>query len=133
MKHLTLREYEDLKETEASEAFAAQFAMLEARAHRLVDTLTHGRLANEDPLRNNVRYCLVQLIDAMAADAAMDAGSAREVASMSNDGVSVKFATGASPAIGGSTSLRNARIVRDWLDGELSAKGIMLLYAGVDA
>ena len=106
---------------------------LEARAHRLVDTLTHGRLADEDPLRNNVRYCLVQLIDAMAADAALDGGSGREVASMSNDGVSVTFAAGASPAIGGSASLRNARIVRDWLDGELSAKGVMLLYAGVDA
>ena len=125
MEHL---EYEDYAGRGGS-VNEVSFAMLEARASRIVDTMTHGRLARESPLREPVKYCLTQLIDAMAADAAMDGGSGREVAAVSNDGVSVSYATGAS--VGGA-AMRNARIVRGWLDGEVSDRGVNLLYAGVD-
>ena len=124
MEHL---EYEDYAGRGGS-ADEASFAMLEARASRIVDAMTHGRLAQERPLRETVKCCLTQLIDAMAADAMMDGGSGREVAAVSNDGVSVSYASGAT----GGAAARNARIVRGWLDGEVSDRGVNLLYAGVD-
>ena len=127
MDHLTYTEYLGLGGT-ASET---DFALLEARAHRLVDTLTHGRLAGETPLRLNVRFCLVQLICAMAADDAMTGGTGRGIASMSNDGVSVAY-TAASASGGDDARARYAGIVRDWLSGEATDCGT-LLYAGVDA
>lgn len=130
MEHLTYEEYVRLGGSVDDE----RFSMWEARANRLVDTLTHGRLASESPLRNSVRCCLVQLIDAAAADSAISGGTGREVSSMSNDGVSVTFVAGTQEArAGSSAALRNARIVRDWLEGEISDRGVMLLYAGVDA
>lgn len=126
MEHLTYAVYTGM----GGAVPEAAFPMLEARAHRLVDTLTHGRLAAETPLRACVQYCLVQLIDAMAADAAVSAGMGREVASMSNDGVTVTFASGGATQT--PTAARNARIVREWLDGEVSDRGVLLLYAGVE-
>ena len=130
MKHLTYDEYIIM----GGAVSDAAFPMLEARANRLVDTLTHGRLADENPLRTAVKYCLMQLIDAAAADSAINGGTGREVSSMSNDGVSVTFVAGTEAArAGSSAALRNARIVREWLDGETSDRGVMLLYAGVDA
>lgn len=129
MEHLTYDEYMEM----GGAAEQAAFSMLEVKANRLVDTLTHGRLAGETPLRQTVKYCLMQLVDAMAADAAMDGGTGREVSSISNDGVSVTFEGGSSAArAGSSTALRNTRIVREWLDGEVSDRGVNLLYAGVD-
>ena len=129
MEHLTYEEYVRLGGSVDDE----RFSMLEARANRLVDTLTHGRLASETPLRTNVKYCMMQLIDAAAADAAIGDGTGREVSAMSNDGVSVTFASSGTTAFGGSAASRNARIVREWLDGETTESGVMLLYAGVDA
>ena len=125
MEHLTYDEYMEM----GGAAEPAAFSMLEVKANRLVDALTHGRLAGETPLRQTVKYCLMQLVDAMAADAAMDGGSGREVAAVSNDGVSVSYAAGTSA---GGAATRNARIVREWLDGEVSDRGVNLLYAGVE-
>ncbi|MBQ6373187.1 MAG: hypothetical protein IJJ45_01730 [Clostridia bacterium] len=126
MEHLTYEDYAGM----GGAASEAVFCRLEARANRIVDTLTHGRLADETPLRSTVKYCLAALIDAFAADAAIDAGTGREVAAVRNDGVSVTYA-GASSDPGGSTSGRTARIVREWLSGETTAAGVSLLYAGV--
>lgn len=130
MEHLNYDEYAIL----GGSVPITLFPMLEAKANRLVDTLTHGRLKDEFPLRQNVKYCIAQLIDAAAADASISGGTGREVAAMSNDGVSVSFVAGTEAArAGSSAALRNARIVREWLDGEVSDHGVMLLYAGVDA
>lgn len=128
MDHLTYAEYLGLGGTVSE----TEFPMLEARAHRIVDTLTHGRLAGETPLRLNARCCLTQLIRAMAADDALTGGSGRGISSMSNDGVSVSY-TAASSFGGDDARARYAGIVRDWLSGEALDDGTLLLYAGVDA
>ena len=124
MEHLTYAQYTSRGGTAAETAFP----MLEARANRVVDTLTFRRLESESPLRDAVQYCLTALINALAADEALNAGTGRDVASVSNDGVSVTFA-GASSS--GSASMRNAQIVREWLTGETDGNGVHLLYAGV--
>lgn len=114
-------------------ADAAVFPLLEARARRLVDQKTHGRLGGESPLRQTAKYCLLSLIDAMAADRALDGGTGRDVASVSNDGVSVSYVSYASTVGANMAEARYLRIIREWLGGETTAEGVQLLYAGVDA
>ncbi|MBE5807641.1 MAG: hypothetical protein E7317_04800 [Clostridiales bacterium] len=129
MEHLSYEAYVSL----GGSVPEARFSMLERRANRIVDAMTHGRLADESPLRDAVACCIAQLVDAQAADEALSGGTGREVMSMSNDGVSMTFVAGTEAARArSSASARNAAIVRDWLGAE-STGGVMLLYAGVDA
>lgn len=103
----------------------------EFKARKLIDRITHGRIADESPVRDAVKYCMFDLIRAMVSDESTNGVSGREIASMSNDGISVTYAaiSGASD----STSARYARIVRSWLSGETTIYGQPVLYAGVDA
>ena len=107
------------------------FPRLEAKARAELNRLTFGRIAGEDPARQNVKFCMYDLICAIEADEGIAAmGAGREVSAMSNDGVSVSFAASAS---GGarSAAARYAAIARNWLSEECTACGIPLLYAGV--
>ena len=122
--HLTYNEYLGLGGT----AEEADFSRLEALASQLVDRATHGRIRDETPLRGVVKCALVQLIDAQARS---DAHDGREVAAMSNDGVSVTYATGDGDA-SNALRIRQGVILRAWLDGEVTKDGVNLLYAGVE-
>ena len=107
---------------------AAHFARYETKARNLINVITHDRLRNENPVRDVVRYCMFELISGMQSNEAVAGPSGREVASMSNDGVSVTFATGTaqSGVFGGYSA-----IVRAWLLNETDANGTPLMYAGV--
>ena len=96
------------------------------RAEALITRMTHGRIQNESPVRECVKYAAFDLVSAIASDMQMGADG-RDVASMSNDGVSITFATADTAA------RRYAQIVRSYLDTQTDARGIPLLYAGVDA
>lgn len=105
------------------------FAMHAARAERLIDRATHDRLKRESEPPEAVKYCMYSLIQAMLMD---EQHGGREIASVSNDGMSVTYAT----AAGGSSSApaqHYLQIIRTWLDGETTSGGVPLLYAGVDA
>lgn len=104
-----------------------------AKAERLIDRATHMRLKALSNVPMSVKYCIMELIDAIQADESMGSMSAgREISSMSNDGVSVSFAaSGASAAM--AASARYMAIIHDWLDGETTEAGVHLLYAGCDA
>lgn len=104
----------------------AAFDLQEFRARQYIDAMTHGRIRGETTVRDAVKYATFALIGAMADS---DHNHGREVASESNDGVSVSYAT--SGAAG--TQARYAQIVRDYLACEVDANGTALLYAGVDA
>lgn len=113
-------------------ANSAAFARLEAKAEHIVHRATHGRIRDETPAREPVRMCAFELIEAMNAGEQAAGLSGREIASMSNDGVSVTYAQGA----GGGNINRQSRltgILREWLIDETDANGTPLLYAGVDA
>ena len=102
-----------------------------ARASATITRMTHGRILNESPVRDSVKYAAFDLVNAICVDAQAGADG-REIAAMSNDGISVTFATGGqSGAI--SAAQRYAAIVRGYLESETDANGTMLLYAGVDA
>ena len=103
------------------------YERLSAKAERLIDRATHARLKTQSSVPDGVKYCIMELIDAIQADESMGGMSAgREISSMSNDGVSVSFASMASSA-------RYMEIIRQWLDGETTEAGVHLLYAGCDA
>ena len=103
------------------------YERLAAKAERLIDRATHARLKAESTVPMSVKYCIMELIDAIQADESMGSMSAgREISSMSNDGVSVSFTAMAASA-------RYMEIIREWLDGETTEAGVHLLYAGCDA
>ena len=102
------------------------YERLAAKAERLIDRATHARLKEQASVPMSVKYCIMELIDAIQADESMGSMSAgREISSMSNDGVSVSFAAMAASA-------RYMEIIRGWLDGETTEAGVHLLYAGCD-
>ena len=109
------------------------YERLAAKAERLIDRATHARLKAQASVPMSVKYCIMELIDAIQADESMGSMSAgREISSMSNDGVSVSFAaSGASAAM--AASARYMAIIHGWLDGETTEAGVHLLYAGCDA
>lgn len=107
------------------------YPRLEARARAQLDRMTFGRIKGEEPVRENVKYCMFDLIGAMEAEEGMGSMAAgREIASMSNDGVSVTFASGGSGSARAAAA-RYAAIARDWLADETAACGVPLLYARV--
>lgn len=109
------------------------YERLVAKAERLIDRATHGRLQRMAEVSKPVKYCIMELIGALQADESLGGVAAgREISSMSNDGVSVSFASsGASAAM--AASARHMAIIREWLDGEVTEDGVQLLYAGCDA
>ena len=110
---------------------AALFERYAARADALLNRMTHGRIASETPVRSCVQYAVLAMVDAMYADA-QNGAEGREIASMTNDGVSVTYATGTGS--GAAQAVRRyAGIARQYLEWETDANGTPLLYAGVDA
>ena len=103
------------------------YERLSAKAERLIDRATRARLKAQSAVPMSVKYCIMELIDAIQADESMGSMSAgREISSRSNDGVSVSFAAMAASA-------RYMAIIHGWLDGETTEAGVHLMYAGCDA
>ena len=124
--YLTLDYYYSMGGSEGVDAL--RFPHMEAKARKTIDRITRGRVMNESPVRDAVKYAVFDLVRAMIADEAAGASPGREIASMSNDGVSVAFASSAASSV----SARYASIAREWLAGETDACGVPLVYAGVD-
>lgn len=110
------------------------FNRLEAKAAQIIHRATHGRLLNEEPVRECAQHCACELIEMMHADASLGSvAQGREIASVSNDGVSMTFASSGTSGGAQTAQARYLSVVRAWLDGECTERGVRLLYAGVDA
>lgn len=107
------------------------FARLEAKARQKIDSMTFGRLVCDGEPPENVKYCMFELIAAMESDEAATGMSGREIASMSNDGVTVTYASGSQSASLSGAQARYSAIVRAWLSGCTNSCGTPLFYAGV--
>lgn len=126
--YLTYDEYYDMGGAMTDEDAYARHA---ARADAIINRMTHGRIKDESPVRPCAMYAAFALIEAMHSDS-IAASDGREIASMTNDGMSVTYTNGGSSA----TIERNKRyagIVREYLEYETDANGTLILYAGVDA
>lgn len=112
------------------EAAAVQVASLQVGGPAVVAASTSAA----DGLASLVQNCAFELIELMAGEQELGSvAQGRDVASVSNDGVSVSFASGGSGAASSASSqARYMGIIRQWLDGATDADGVHVLYAGVD-
>ena len=132
MAYLTYDEYKQM----GGQLSEAAFSSLEFRASKAVDTLTHGRVMNEQPVRKAVKQAVYALIGTMHMDDEnASAYGGRDVQSMSNDGVSVTFASGAQAGAEAvrAQNARYAGLLKSYLAGETTEDGLSLIYAGVGA
>lgn len=126
--YLTYDEYDEMGGGMSEDAFAR----FEMKARRRIDAATFGRLQGESPVRDAVKNCMFELIQAMHEDEINVGFSGREISSMSNDGVSVTYASGNSrTGVQSGSGARYMGIIRAWLTGETDACGNNILYAGV--
>lgn len=132
MPYLDQAEYLEMGGT-ITEDDELRYQRLESRASHAIDRATHGRIKGEKPVRNAVKFCVYEMIERYVSDEAMAGMSGREIASMSNDGVSVSYVSGASASGGSASALRDTESIRAWLLDEVDGNGTPLLYAGVDA
>lgn len=123
--YITISQFEDM----GGSADEAAFSRLELKARRLIDAATHGRIQDENPVREAVKMCAFELIAMFAASESTNGVGGKEVASASNDGVSISYTA----SEGQSMAARQKAIIRDWLGGETTQSGVSLLYCGVDA
>lgn len=128
MAYLTYYEYESMGGT-ISEEFVFDRCM--SRASAIINRMTHGRVLNESPVRTAVKNAAFDLVCAVYGDT-QNGADGREIASMSNDGMSVSYIPGASNAAA-AIAQRYSSIVRQYLEWETTENGVPLLYAGVDA
>lgn len=124
MAYLTIDEFEAYGGDSGMED--ETFARLELKARRLIDRMTHGRIKCESETRECVKMCAFELISLMRSEESESGVGGREIASMSNDGVSVSYRESSTAA------QRAVQTVRTWLEGETDENGTLLLYAGVD-
>ena len=103
----------------------AEFLLYARKACRAIDRATHNRLrGRSDPEALTVAACCAEeLISLFAANA--DYGG-RLVERISNDGLSVQYASGAEA----SDAALAAACIRAWFDGLRLSDGTHALYAG---
>ena len=108
-----------------------QYPLYAARADAIITRMTHGRIRQENPVRACVQYAAFALAEAIHTDVHQGADG-REIASVSNDGVSVAYVSG---GLSGAAEQiqRYTSVARAYLEYETDANGVFLLYAGVDA
>ncbi len=124
---LSLEEFEEMGGVLVDET---PYERWEFMARHLINHATHGRIANEDPVRDAVKYCMFALISAIQSDELETGVGGRGISSMSNDSVSVTYG-GSSSGMSTDTRSRRMAIIREYLLGEVDAKGTPLLCAGV--
>ena len=125
-------EYEDFVSEGAADVTEEEYARHEMRAAKLIDRMTHGRIRDETEVRACVRAAMRDLIaQSIAAEREDRQHGGREVASVSNDGISVSYAQQGD--MQAHRAIVRAQIIAEYLTGETTEDGVELLYAGTDA
>lgn len=119
MAYLTYADYTGMGGTLAQTAFS-NFAF-EADQH--IDRLTHDRVASETPVREAVKRLAFRVVEFLrTSDEAMTAG----IKSAGNGAASVTYFTPKE------IRAQIAKFASDYLAGEITNDGVLLMYAGVD-
>ena len=125
-------EYEDFIAEGAEDVTEEAYERHEMRAAKLIDRMTHGRIRDETEVRACVRAAMRDLIaQSIAAEREDRQHGGREVASVSNDGISVSYAQQGD--MQAHRAIVRAQIIAEYLTGETTEDGVELLYAGTDA
>jgi hypothetical protein len=109
----------------------ATYVRLEAKARANLDALTHARLRGETPVRECVKLCMFDLVDALNRESVFAAHEANvgNIASASNDGVSVTYKNRADIERDTKRAMKSAIYL--YLADEHKG-GVPLLYGGVE-
>lgn len=111
----------------------ADFPRAYRRARAELDNRTFGRLRNEDVIDDDVKACMAEMIDVCAAGYALygSPDGVQAVQSVSNDGVSVSYAT-ASVNDWFATVYpgKVGEIISLYLGDKCNSRGEQLLYRG---
>lgn len=129
MEYITYTEYVELGGVLSESDFSKAYR----RARAELDNVTFGRLRNESEVDSDVKACLAEMIDLCAADFALYSSSegVQAVQNVSNDGVSVSYATA---TVGDWFATVYPNRVREiaqlYLSGKRNSNGVQLLYRG---
>lgn len=127
--YISYAEYQTMGGTLAEEDFNR--AYMHARDE--LDYQTFGRLRRETEVSDNVRQCMVEMIDVCAAGAMLygSTDGAQAVTSASNDGVSESYANPTMADWYEKVYPRRVRgIIEMYLADERNSAGVCLLYRG---
>lgn len=111
----------------------------EYRAESIINWYTFNRLANETEYPEAVKKCMFMLIDILirqdkildGGDSGEGGGSAAEVASYSNDGVSVSYNVLSASDVSAYNDKAISDTVKRTLQGVVNSLGRRLLYRGL--
>ena len=129
MGYITYKEYVELGGVLSESDFPKAYR----RARAELDNVTFGRLRNESEVDSDVKACLAEMIDLCAAGFALYSSpdGVQAVQSVSNDGVSVSYATA---TVGDWFATVYPNRVREiaqlYLSGKRNRNGVQLLYRG---
>ncbi len=110
-------------------ATVAAFPRYAFRAEQLVNAHTHNRIKAMTEIPQAVKYCMVELVNAMATTDPTTAAVSPTLTGFNNDGYSESYAGVTAESL----TQAYSGIIRDYLSCECDDNGTPLLYAGVDA
>jgi transcriptional regulator with XRE-family HTH domain len=114
--YLTFAEYAALGGMRDEQAYTR----LEFAARKMIDACTYNRLEQDETPREAVKMLVFELIKRDM----LGSLSGENIASASNDGLSVSLESGAEERA------RAAALINDYLANEVDAGGVPLLYCG---
>ncbi len=129
MEYITYAEYAELGGVLSESDFPKAYR----RARAELDNITFGRLRNESAIDSDVKACLAEIIDICAAGFVLygSPDGVQAVQSVSNDGVSVSYATA---TVGDWFATVYPNKVREianlYLANKRNSHGVQLLYRG---
>lgn len=107
----------------------AAFPKLEFLAEQKMDRFTQHRVAKMSGIPQTVKYCIADLIDALAKIDMAETASGAPMTGFSNDGYSETYSEAAT-AVTQDRGLSG--IVMHWLAAQTDDDNVPLLYLGVD-
>ena len=126
-QYLTYNEYKALGGT----IELTPFNLLEFEARRKIDERTQGRLKNVVEIPQEVKMCMLALINSINSYGSSTSGNNKNIASESTDGYSVSYVTGGTiQEMIQSKSVELNDIIRTYLIGVI-VNGEHIMYVGV--
>ena len=126
-QYLTYNEYKALGGT----IELTPFNLLEFEARRKIDERTFGRLKGVENIPQEVKMCMLALINSINSYGSSTSGNNKNIASESTDGYSVSYVTGGTiQEMIQSKSVELNDIIRTYLIGVI-VNGEHIMYVGV--
>ena len=125
MSYLTYEEYREY----GGNLEGTAFSRLEFKAEKRIDNETFGRLKKETVISEAVKRLTFELIGLLNNTDYASENYNPKVASESNDGYSVSFASG-TIITADSLDIKIERLIAEYLSEEKTSKGVPLLYCG---